>query len=71
MQVPSFKITSEYDQEIPDSQTADKPVTPRGRATQPSLDTRKTNQANQSALSYPIKMVAEIEWTQVEKCLFI
>ena len=30
------KIVSEYDQEIPQSQTADNPVTPRGRAAQPS-----------------------------------
>ena len=37
------KIVSEYDQEIPQSQTADNPVAPRGRATQPSGDTRKTN----------------------------
>ena len=34
---------SEYDQEIPQSQTADKPMAPRGRATQQSRDTRKTN----------------------------
>ena len=34
---------SEYDQEIPQSQTADNPVAPRGRAAQPSRDTRKTN----------------------------
>ena len=34
---------SEYDQEIPQSQTADSPVAPRGRAAQPSRDTRKTN----------------------------
>ena len=38
-----LKIVSEYDQEIPQSQTADNPVTPRGRAAQPSRDTRKTN----------------------------
>ena len=37
------KIVSEYDQEIPQSQTADNPVAPLGRATQPSRDTRKTN----------------------------
>ena len=37
------KIVSEYDQEIPQSQTADNPVAPRGRATQPSRDTKKTN----------------------------
>ena len=37
------KIVSEYDQEIPQSQTADNPVAPRGRAAQPSQDTRNTN----------------------------
>ena len=37
------KIVSEYDQEIPQSQTADNPLAPRGRAAQPSQDTRKTN----------------------------
>ena len=37
------KIVSEYDQEIPHSQTADNSVAPRGRAAQPSRDTRKTN----------------------------
>ena len=40
--LPKKKV-SEYDQEIPQSQTADNPVTPRGRAAQPSRDTRKTN----------------------------
>ena len=37
------KIVSEYDLEIPQSQTADNPVTLRGTAAQPSPDTRKTN----------------------------
>ena len=37
------KVVSEYDQEIPQSQTADKPMAPRGRATQQLRDTRKTN----------------------------
>ena len=37
------KKVSEYNQEIPQSQTADNPVAPRGRAAQPSRDTRKTN----------------------------
>ena len=36
-------IVSEYDQEIPQSQTADYPMATRGRAAQPSQDTRKTN----------------------------
>ena len=44
---------SEYDQEITQSQTADNPVAPRGRAAQPSRDTKKTNQAKQPALSSP------------------
>ena len=39
----SPKIVSEYDQEIPQSQTADNHVPPRGRAAQPPRDTRKTN----------------------------
>ena len=37
------KIVSENDQEIPQSQTADKPRAPRGKATHKSPDTRKTN----------------------------
>ena len=37
------KIVSGYAQEIPQSQTADNPMAPRGRATQPSRETRKTN----------------------------
>ena len=47
------KIVCEYDQEIPQSQTADNPVAPRGRAAQPSQDTMKTNYAKQLALSSP------------------
>ena len=47
------KIVSIYDQEIPQSQTADKPMAPRGRTTQPLRDSRKTNQAKQPALSSP------------------
>ena len=41
--VSKRKKVGEYDQEIPQSQTADNPMTPRGRATQPSRDTSKTN----------------------------
>ena len=37
--VKALKIVSEYDQEIPQSQTADNPMAPRGRAAQPSPDT--------------------------------
>ena len=38
-----IKIVSEYDQEITQSQIADKPMAPRGRVQKPSRDTRKTN----------------------------
>ena len=31
-----IKVVSEYDQEIPQSQTADNPMAPRGRVSQPS-----------------------------------
>ena len=43
LRIQVAKIVSEYDQVIPQSQTADNPMTPRGRGTQPSRDTRKTN----------------------------
>ena len=33
------RIVREYDQDIPQSQTADNPMAPRGRAFQPSRDT--------------------------------
>ena len=41
--MPTPKLVSEYDQEKPQSQTADNPEAPRGRATQPPRDTRETN----------------------------
>ena len=43
MGIHYLKIVSEYDQEIPQSQTADKPMAPPGRATQPPRNNRKTN----------------------------
>ena len=46
------KIVSEYDQGIPQSQTADQPIAPRGRATPNHKTTgRLTKQSNQ--LSFP------------------
>ena len=45
MQSISLKIVREYDQEIPQSQTAETPMAPRERATQQSEDTRKATQA--------------------------
>ena len=38
-----IKIVSEYDQEIPQSQTPDNPMAPQGRAAQPLRGTRETN----------------------------
>ena len=47
------KIVSEYDQEIPQSQIADNPVAPPGRAPQPSRDTRKhIKQSSQLSLPH-------------------
>ena len=40
---------------IPQSQTADKSVASRGRTTQQSRDTRKTNKAKPPALSSPLR----------------
>ena len=56
------KIVSEYDQEIPQSQTADNPGASRGRAARPLRDTRKTSKATSSL--FPFKMIAILERTQ-------
>ena len=50
-----IRIVFEYDQEILQSQTADKLMAPQGRSTEQSRDTRKTNLAKQSALSFPTR----------------
>ena len=50
------EIVSEYDQEIPQSQTADKPMTQGGRATEQSQDTRKR---------HPLKVYTK---DSVQKC---
>ena len=50
---------SEYDQEIPQSQTADKPMALQGRATHHE---DKLSKATSSL--FPIKMIAKLEWTQ-------
>ena len=47
------KNVSEFDQEISQSQTEIKPMTPQGRATQQSRDASKINQAKQPTLSSP------------------
>ena len=57
MPLEKFKIVKEYDQEIPQPHTADKPMAPRGRATQQPQDARKTNQAKQPAFSSPSRLL--------------
>ena len=48
---------------MPQSQTADNPMAPRGRATKQSRDARKTQkQSNQ--LSLPHQDDCKLEWTQ-------
>ena len=59
----TLKIVSQYDQEIPQSYTTDKPMAPRGRAPQQLRDTRKTNYAKNHISLFPIKMIAKPEWT--------
>ena len=51
-----MKIESEHHQKMPQLQTADKPVAPRGRTTQQSQDTSKTSKAKQLAL-FSLKMI--------------
>ena len=47
----NYKKVSEYDQEIPQSQTADNPVAPRGRAAQHhETPGRQIKQSNQLSL---------------------
>ena len=58
------KKVSEYDQEIPQSQTADNPVAPRGRATQPSRDHQEDKFSKATSSLYPIKIIAILEWTK-------
>ena len=50
MSVCTLEKVSEYDQDKPQSQTADKPMALQGRVTQQSRDTRQINKAKQPAL---------------------
>ena len=58
-----YKKVSEYDQEISQSQTADNPMAPWGRATKPTRDTRKKKISKAASSLFPIKMIAILEWT--------
>ena len=56
----SIKIFSEYDQEIPQSQTADQPMAPRGSHTKITRHQEdKLSKATSSR--FPIKMIAKLE----------
>ena len=57
------KIVSEYDQEIPQSKTAGNPIAPRGRAPQPSRDSKEDKLSKATSSLFPIKMIAILEWT--------
>ena len=59
MMFQNLKKICEYDQEIPQSQTADKPVAHNNHET----PGRQTKQSNQLSL-FSIKMIAKLEWTQ-------
>ena len=52
-QTQQTKISKACDQEIPQSQTVDNPMSPRGRATQQFRDTRKVDKANQPDIYSP------------------
>ena len=61
----STKIVSEYDQEIPQSQTADNPVTPRGRAARSTITRHQEDKLSKATSSlFPVKMIAILERTQ-------
>ena len=57
------KIVSEYDQELPQSQNACKPMARRGRATQQARDTRKTQLSRATSSLFTIKTIAKLERT--------
>ena len=56
----NIKIVSEYDQEIPQLQTADNPMVPRGRAVTRHQEDKLSKAINSL---FPIKMIAVLEWT--------
>ena len=57
-------IVSEYDQEIPQSQTADQPMAPRGRVTQQSQETLGSKLRKATSSHFPVKMIAKLEGTK-------
>ena len=62
-EIGSVKMISEYDQEIPQSQTADNHVAPRGSYTTITIH-QEDKQSKATCSLFPIKMIAKLEWTQ-------
>ena len=62
------KIESEYDQEIPQSQTADYPVAPRGRADNhhetPGRQIKQSNQLSPARMQKINLRLKALEWSQ-------
>ena len=56
--VTNSKIESEYDQEIPQSLAADKPMEPRGRATKQITRHQQDKPSNATSYLLPVKMIA-------------
>ena len=56
------KIVNEYDQEIPQSQTADNPMVPRGRAAQPSrLCCKSTIKSNVNGRQFSVITSSDLD----------
>ena len=62
----SGELKSEYNQEIPQSHTADQPMTPRGRATEylKVIRHQEDNLSKVTSSLFLVKMIAKLERTQ-------
>ena len=62
--VPGTRIVSEYDQEISQSQTADKPLGIMRKSHITITRHRKDKQSKVTSSLFPVEMIAKLEWTQ-------
>ena len=60
----AFKENSKYDQEIPQSQTAGKPVAPRGKSHDKVTRHQEDKLSKATGSLFPFKIIAKLEWTQ-------
>ena len=58
-----LKKVSEYDQEIPQSQTADNLMAPRGKSRSTIMRHQEDKLSKATSSLFPIKMIALLEWT--------